>query len=709
MNLAAAPSSAASASPGATPLEDQPDPNLWLEAVDAPDALAWVRERNASSRARLEADPRFATLRQQLRDILDSQDRIPAVSRRGQFLYNLWRDSAHPRGLWRRTRLESFRQHQPDWETVLDLDALARAEQENWVWSSPSCLGGESPRCMIHLSRGGADATVAREFDLERRAFVPDGFCLPEAKTWISWLDADTLLVSTDTGPGSLTDSGYPREVRLWRRGTALAEAPVLLRGETSDVTVGAVVHHDIQPARVVLTRSLDFYRQRHWIWTPGDASADAGLRAVDVPQGAVLGFWREQLVLQLRQDWGPRDGGPAWPAGSLLVGPEQACLDGRPDALVPVFTPSATRALQGWTASASHLVLDVLDTVHNRVEICAPGPRGWTHRQLAIPASSLSVQALHDPQVAGDPLAEHLLVSGSDFLIPDTLYLADTSGQVLEPLKSRPRFFDAQGMSVAQHFATSKDGTRVPYFVVRGRGAEAAAGPRPTLLYGYGGFEVPLLPWYLAGTGRAWLERGGVFVLANIRGGSEFGPGWHQAAILENKQRSYDDFIAVAEALIAQGITTPPQLGIQGGSNGGLLVGAVMVQRPELFGAVVCQVPLLDMRRYHLLLAGASWMAEYGNPDDPAQWAFIRRYSPYQNVRAGVRYPAIFINTSTRDDRVHPGHARKMAARMLAQGHEVLYHEHIEGGHGGGADNAQQADRQALEYTFLWQRLGGR
>ncbi len=688
------------------PESDEPDPYLWLEAVDSAQALAWVRERNALSRAQLEADPGFAPLRKRLLEVLDSQERIPSVTRRGEFFYNFWRDATHPRGLWRRCNLQSFLQQKPLWETVLDLDALAQAEGENWVWAGAQALGGASACCWVQLSRGGADATVLREFDLRRKTFVPNGFTLPEAKSWGSWLDEDTLLMCSDTGPGSLTQSGYPREVRLWRRGTALADAPVLLRAQAEDVMVNASVHRHAKPVRVVLSRSLDFYRQRQWLWQ------DAELHAIDKPDDADLSFWRDQVLIQPRQDWWL--GTTLHPAGSLLAGPAAAYLRGERHGLQRIFSPTPTRSLQGWVPTAQHLVLDVLDQVLNRLECWQPTPGGgWQGRELPMRAGALSVQALHDPQAfpggAQDPLAEQLLITGADFLTPDTLYLASTSTETPQALQARPAFFSAQGMTVVQRSTTSADGTPVPYFVIYGQGCTADNGPHPTLLYGYGGFEVSLQPWYLAGAGRAWLSRGGVFVLANIRGGGEFGPAWHRAAILENKQRSYDDFIAVAQALIASGITTPAQLGIQGGSNGGLLVGAVMVQRPELFGAVVCQVPLLDMRRYHQLLAGASWMAEYGNPDEPAQWAYIRRYSPYQNVRAGVRYPALFINTSTRDDRVHPAHARKMAARMLAQGHPVLYHEHIEGGHGGGADNTQQADRQALEYSFLWQQLGGR
>ena len=408
----------------------------------------------------------------------------------------------------------------------------------------------------------------------------------------------------------------------------------------------------------------------------------------------------------ELRSDW--TTGGRTWPRGSLLVTRAQAYLAGGRD-FTALFTPTATRSLAGYSTTRGRVLLNVLDNVAGRAEAWTPGPQGWSGRPIEAPyPGTLSVGGLHDDTVAQDPLAEAFFATYTDFLTPDSLYLGDAGGGALQRLKSRPAFFDASGMKVEQRFATSKDGTRVPYFVVWPKGA-SANGANPTLLYGYGGFEVPLNPWYSGAFGTAWTGRGGVLVVANIRGGGEFGPGWHQAAVKANKQKSYDDFIAVAEDLIAARITSPRHLGIQGGSNGGLLVGATMVQRPDLFNAVVCQVPLLDMRRFHTLLAGASWMAEYGNPDDPADWAVISRYSPYQNVKAGVKMPAVFFVTSTRDDRVHPAHARKMAARMMEQGHQVLYHENIEGGHGAGADNFQHADRQALELAFLWQQLGPR
>jgi prolyl oligopeptidase len=678
---------------------------LWLEDVMGERALAWVRERNAESEAALRSDPRFEPIRQSVLEVLDSREQIPYVVRRGEWFYNFWRDDRSPRGLWRRTTLADYRQPQPAWQTVIDLDALAAAEGENWVWAGATAFGPEYRRALVSLSRGGADANVVREFDLLDKRFVEGGFSLPEAKSRVTWVDTDTLFVATDFGPGSLTDSGYPRIIKRWQRGQPLAAAAVVFEGEPSDVSVSVSVDRTPGYERTTFARALDFYTDKTWI------QVDGKLVPVDKPDDAELDFWRDTLLLQLRSDWNV--GGRTWPAGSLLATDARAFLQGGERRFEAVFTPTATRSLAGFDATGSSLLITVLDQVASRLERCTPPPKGsrggWACQPVDAPfPGTLSATALHDPLIANDPLAEAFLLNYTDFLTPDTLLLGDTGSARLTPLKARPAFFDKTGMRVEQRFATSRDGTRVPYFILWPAGA-VANGQQPTLLYGYGGFEVPLQPAYSGAVGRSWLALGGVRVVANIRGGGEFGPAWHQAALREKRQNAFDDFIAVAEDLIATGVTRPAQLGIQGGSNGGLLVGAVMLQRPDLFNAVVSQVPLLDMRRYHRLLAGASWMAEYGDPDDPADWAFIARYSPYHNVPQGTILPKLLLTTSTRDDRVHPGHARKMAAQMLEKGHRVLYWENIEGGHGGAADNKQRATMLALETTFLWQQLGRR
>ena len=490
--------------------------------------------------------------------------------------------------------------------------------------------------------------------------------------------------------------------IRRWRRGTPLADAALVFEGQRGDVSVWFSVDPTPGFERTVFGRQLDFYR---------DATAlldDGVLHPIAKPEDAELSFWRHWVLLALRSDW--QRGEQHWPSGSLLAADARAFMDGGGE-FTALFMPTPTRSLAGHCCSASAVLLSILDNVAGAVEVwrpdqgSAPGKAVWRGRSVAVPTpGSIAITPLHDPQVSNDPLAEAYLLAYSDYLTPDTLWLADTGNDRRAALRARPAAFNASGLRAVQHSARSADGTAVPYVVVGP--ADSGSTPRPTVLYGYGGFEISLQPAYAATWGAPWLERGGVLVVANLRGGGEFGPRWHQAAIGANKQRSYDDFIAVAQELLARGITTPAQLGSMGGSNGGLLVAAVAVQRPELFGAVVCKVPLLDMRRYHRLLAGASWMAEYGDPDDPAQWAWIARYSPYQNVSADSAMPPMLLSTSTRDDRVHPGHARKMAARLRELGHPVLYHENIEGGHGGAADNAQRADAMALEFAFLWSRL---
>jgi prolyl oligopeptidase len=677
------------------------DPYLWLEEVQGEKALNWVRERNRESRAVLEKHPRFEAMRARFLEILDSKEKIPSVSRRGDFFYNLWQDAKNPRGLWRRTTLAEYRRSEPAWETVLDLDALGAAEKENWVWKGASCFAPEYRRCVLNLSRGGADAVVLREFDAVAKRFIEakdGGFVVAEAKSSIDWIDENTVYVASDFGPGSLTDSGYPRVIKRWQRGTPLDKAVTVFEGQAKDVAAGVSVDRTPGFERTVFSRATDFYNSKLWL-LQNDKQV-----AIDVPSDAHFSFWRERVLIQLRSDW--KLGDTTWPSGSLLAGDAAAYLKGERN-FSALFTPTATRSLEGFTTTHSRVLLSVLDNVAGRVEEWRADGARWTQRDVKAPfPGTLGVQSLHEPmQGAKDALAEQYLLSYADFLTPDSLMLAQAGGDDREALKSRPRFFDSAGMRVEQRSATSKDGTQVPYFVVWPKDAKAD-GKNPTLLYGYGGFEVSQQPRYSGGFGSAWHSQGGVLVVANIRGGGEFGPAWHQAAVGVNKQKSYDDFAAVAQDIIGAKITSAQHLGIQGGSNGGLLVGAVMLQRPELFNAVVCQVPLLDMQRFHKLLAGASWMAEYGDPDKADEWAHIAKYSPYQNVRKEMKLPKVLFTTSTRDDRVHPGHARKMAARMAEQGHALLYYENIEGGHGGAADNKQLADMMALEFSFLWQQL---
>jgi prolyl oligopeptidase len=677
------------------------DPNLWLEDVQGDKALAWVRERNAVSTALLQAQPLFADNRAKVQEVLNNRDQIPRVTRRGDYLYNFWRDAKNPRGLWRRTHLEEYRKVQPKWDVLIDLDALGKAENENWVWGGSDCLAPDYNRCLISVSRGGADAKVTREFDIAKREFVKDGFYLPEAKSQLDWVDINTVYVGTDFGPGSMTRSGYARIIKRWKRGTPISEAQFVYEAKESDVAAFATVDKTPNFERTIFGRSADFYN------TEINVLVDGKLVKIDKPSDASLSWQREWAFLLLKSDFKVAE--RTYKSGSLLAIKFDALMRGE-RSFELLFEPTATRSLSrsGPTTTRDFLLLNILDNVSGRIEELQYLGGKWQRREVKAPSpGALGAVGMHDPFVKDDPLANHYSMSYLDFLTPASLYLSKAGSDERELLKRNPTFFDSTGMRAEQRFATSKDGTQVPYFVVYPKGVKTD-GTNPTVLYGYGGFQISMTPFYSGGWGTTWLQRGGVFVVANIRGGGEFGPTWHQSAIKQNKQKSYDDFAAVAEDLIKAGITKSQHLGIMGGSNGGLLVGAVMVQRPELFGAVVCSVPLLDMQRYHKLLAGNSWMAEYGNPEKPDEWAYISQYSPYHNVKKGVKYPKVLFATSTRDDRVHPGHARKMAARMLEQGHDVLYFENIEGGHGGASNNEQRANLVALENTFLWVNLGG-
>ena len=678
------------------------DPYLWLEEVQGDKALAWVRERNAVSTELLQAQPVFADNRAKVLGVLNNRDQIPGVTRRGDYLYNFWRDAKNPRGLWRRTTLEEYRKLLPKWDVLLDLDALGKAENENWVWGGSDCLAPDYNRCLISMSRGGADAKVTREFDIAQREFVKDGFNLPEAKSQLDWVDIHTVYVGTDFGPGSMTQSGYARMIKRWKRGTPVSEAQLMYEAKESDVAAFATVDKTPGFERTIFGRSTDFYN------TEINLLVDGKLLKIDKPSDASLSWQREWAFLLLKSEFTVAE--RTYKSGSLLAIRFDALIRGE-RSFELLFEPTATRSLSrsGPTTTRDFLLLNILDNVAGRIEELQYLGGKWQRREVKAPfPGALGAVGMHDPFVKDDPLANHYSMSYLDFLTPASLFLGKAGSDERELLKRNPIFFDGTGMRTEQRFATSKDGTQVPYFVVYPQGAKTD-GTNPTVLYGYGGFQISMTPFYSGGWGTTWLQRGGVFVVANIRGGGEFGPAWHQSAMKQNKQKSYDDFAAVAEDLIKAGITKPKHLGIMGGSNGGLLVGAVMVQRPELFGAVVCSVPLLDMQRYHKLLAGNSWMAEYGNPDKADEWAYISQYSPYQNVKKGVKYPKVLFATSTRDDRVHPGHARKMAARMIEQGHDVLYYENMEGGHGGAANNEQRANLVALENTFLWTSLGGR
>ncbi len=672
---------------------DSPN-DLWLEDVTGKPALDWVAKQNQASTGELAGSAEFKAMDDRFLAILNSKERIPDVSRIGErWYYNFWRDAQHVRGIWRRTTLEEFRKAEPAWETVLDLDSLGTAENENWVWEGAEALAPDYTRCLVRLSRGGADARVTREFDLERKAFVPDGFTLPESKSDISWIDRDRVYLGAAFDSSMMTTSGYPRIVREWRRGTPIGSATTVYEGKVTDVAVGAF--HDDTPGyeRDFVSRAITFYSNELYL-RRGDR-----LVKIDKPEDAEASAWRDWLLVSLRTDW--TVGGTTYPAGALLAARFDDFLAGKREMQV-LFRPGPRTSLAGFAPTRGHLLLSTLDNVRSRVAILTPGEHGWASEPVPGLPEIGTVSAWGvDPRRSDD----YWLVV-TDFLTPTSLSLGAVGGTV-ERLKQLPAFFDGSRDVVSQHEAVSKDGTRIPYFMVAPKDLELD-GKAPTLLTGYGGFEVSEQPYYSGTSGSAWLERGGVLVVANIRGGGEFGPKWHQAGVKEQRHHCYEDFSAVARDLVARKVTSPRHLGCMGGSNGGLLVGNMLTQYPDLFGAVVCMQPLLDMRRYHHLLAGASWMGEYGDPDKPDQWAYIRTWSPYQLLRPGAKYPRVLFTSSTRDDRVHPGHARRMVHKMEAQGCDVLYYENVEGGHGGAANNTQQAFMSALAYTFLWKQLGG-
>jgi prolyl oligopeptidase len=668
------------------------DPYQWLENVTGKQALSWVAKHDERSKRALAGGDDFKAMNDRFLSILDSKEKIPYVEKIGDLYYNFWQDQDHPRGLWRRTSLSEFRKAQPAWEAVIDLDALGSAEKENWVWKGASALPPDYARCLVSLSRGGADATVVREFDLTTKAFVKGGFVLPEAKSSTTWRGRDSIFVGTDFGPGSMTTSGYPRVVKMWKRGTRPSAATLVYEGKHTDVAVGA--YHGFTPGfeRDLIERDPTFFTNELFLLRDGK------LVKIDKPDDAQASLHREWLLIQLRTDW--TVAGKTWPAGALLATRLEDFLAGKRD-FDELFEPTQRKSLAGYSSTLHTILVNELDNVKTRIYVLRHDGRRWTR----TPLPGLPEFGAVGASAVDDIKSDDYFMTLTDFLTPTSLYLGTAAGGPPMRLKRSPGFFSSKGLVVAQHEVASKDGTLIPYFEVARSGLKKE-GSAPAVITAYGGFEVPILPYYAALTGAGWMEKGGVFVVANIRGGGEFGPRWHQAALKQNRPRAYEDFIAVAEDLVRRKVTSPQHLGCIGGSNGGLLVGNMLTMRPDLFGAIVCESPLLDMRRYNKLLAGASWMGEYGNPDLPEEWAFIRTFSPYHNVKRSVTYPPTLFTSSTRDDRVHPGHARKMVAKMEAQGHDVLYYENVEGGHAGAADNKQQAFMSALAYTFLWQHL---
>ena len=683
-----------------SPLWAEEDPYLWLEGVDDEKALGWVRTENIATAERLKSNPLFEELYSEAKTILNSSSRLPDVYQEEGWLYNVWRDENNPRGVFRRTTLEGFATDTPDWEIVIDVDALNEKENKQWVLKGMNCLAKHPENCLVRLSPGGGDAVVTREFNAVNKTFVKDGFHLPVSKGFASWIDADTLFVSTDFGEGSMTNSGYPRIVKRWKRGTPLNAAEQVFETDVSSMAAGASVWHSSG-------EDIELIREAKTFWTAERYQLINGKKHhLELPVSATVnGAFQGRLIISLKEDWRHRD--TTYPQGAVLIADTSALHTDGKGAIEMMVEPDEATVVQSVATTDATVLVTVLENVRGKIYRYNPGQEGkWRRSQVDFPDNG-SLQITSTDDATGNFFARY-----ESFTSPPALYYVASEDWQPQKIKSQSPNFDGNRYQTEQYFATSADGTKIPYFVVISKQAKRDSS-NPTHIFSYGGFRNSLTPSYsgsyenLSGAyGKLWLDRGGVFVLANIRGGGEFGPAWHAAALKENRHLAFEDFEAVAEDLFKRNITSPQHLGIEGRSNGGLLVGATMTRRPDLYGAVICGVPLLDMKRYHKLLAGASWMAEYGDPDVPEEWEYIKAYSPYQNLSAGVDYPAVFFYTSTRDDRVHPGHARKMAARMKELDQDIWYYENLEGGHGGSSTNDQLAYRLALAYTHLWTQL---
>ncbi|WP_203290823.1 prolyl oligopeptidase family serine peptidase [Maricaulis parjimensis] len=678
-------------------IDPENDPRVWLEEVESEDALAWVEGQNERTFSRLQGDERYEGLYQQALEIYQSEDRIPYGSYYGGYVWNFWQDAENTHGLWRRTTLESYLTDAPEWDVILDVDALSETEETNWVWRGANCLAPDYDRCILTLSDGGSDAATRREFDISDRAFVEGGFVTPEAKGGVSWVDADTVMVGLATSEADSTTSGYPSVSYRWERGTDLADATEVIRGDRTDVGLFSFRMEAEDGTVYMMASEADTFYETTWWYLPADAEP------VQVPlpaKSSIQDLYEGELVFTVEEDWTPIEGGPTYEAGALLSFTfADFVASGELPEVRTVFMPGPRQSIGNVGATASALLVAIDENVVGGLEAFHFADGHWTSDTVPVPDNmtiSLGSTNMHE---------DIAFMNAEGFLTPDTLYTINAAELSVDPIKSIPERFNAEGLVVEQLEAESTDGTMVPYFVVR-REDTVMDGTTPTLLYAYGGFQVSIRPSYSGSRGRLWLENGGAYVVANIRGGGEFGPSWHQAGLKMNRQRIYDDLISVAEDMHSRGLTSPRHTGVYGGSNGGLLTGVMYTQRPDLWNAVVSAVPLLDMLRYHTLLAGASWMGEYGDPSDPDEGAFLRSISPYHNVDANGEYPEIYLYTSTRDDRVHPGHARKMAHLLEELGHDYLYYENTAGGHSAAANLAETARRDALLYTFLMQKL---
>ena len=676
--------------------QETADPYLWLEEIESERSLDWVHEQNAETFEDLRDHPLYDELYAEALSILTSEDRLPDGRIVGNDFHDFWQDEDHVRGVWRKTSLDALIAGEPDWQILLDIDELSAEENTNWVYKGIHCVGGKSDRCLVELSIGGTDESIHREFSVGDRAFVEAGFYVPEAKSYVAWLDEDTLLVATDWGDDSLTHSGYPREVRQWSRGTPIFSSEFLYRADAADTLVAPDVFESAGKKYAFILHYLADWNDTHYVpVVDGEA-----LERLDIPLRASLeGVIDGRAILNLKEDW--THAGKLFRRGDIIA----YALDG--DASELAFSPSKSQAVNAIEIGQTSVYVELLDNVIGKILRLRRDDEGWQSETLDLPEGGVALLA------ATSSGRDNLFVSFESAVQPTTLYHVSSDNELVD-IAALPPLYDAKDVVIRQAFATSSDGQRVPYFLI-GREAVLRRGDAPTILYGYGGFLVPILPVYYqdparpqhgALAGRMWVSRGGVLALANLRGGGEFGPRWHQAALRENRQKAYDDYFAIAEHLIETGVTSPDKLGALGRSNGGLLLGVALTQRPDLFAAMDIGVPLLDMQRYSRLLAGASWMGEYGNPDEPDDWEYLRKYSPYQNLVDGKDYPTVFFYTSTKDDRVHPGHARKMAAKLDDMGYDFFYYENVEGGHGGTANQQQLAMRTALEYAYFVRML---
>ena len=669
----------------------QEDKYQWLEEVDGTKALEFVNAQNKVTFDKLSKEKDYQSIFGKSLEIYNSPERIAYPNIQGDYVYNFWKDKDHVRGIWRRCLLNNYINGKLDWETLLDIDELSKKDDIKWVYKGASGLYPSYDRFLVMLSNGGGDAVITREFDVNKKQFIENGFFIEESKGGASYVDENTLIVASDFGEGTMTTSGYPKQVKLWKRGTLLNEAQLIYEGDSSDVGTWGGVLRDGSKGYTLVSRALTIFSSQSLVW------ADNKIIKLDLPEDCSLNaILDNQLVIQLKSDWEVND--KTYKTGTLLSLNFTELLKGEKQIQV-IIEPDEFSSIAEVSNTKNKLLLNLLTNVTGQLYIYSFSNGKWTNQKVKAPEfGTISI-------IATNELSDQYFFDFKNFITPSTLYYADAGKNTFEAYKSLPAFFDASKYEVKQFKAKSKDGTMVPYFMVAAKDIKND-GTNPTLVYAYGGFEVSSQPFYASTFGTSWLDKGGVFVLANIRGGGEFGPKWHQDGIKEKRQNVFDDLYAVTEDLIAQKITSPKHLGVMGGSNGGLLVGVAFTQRPDLYNAVVCQVPLLDMQRYNRLLAGASWMGEYGNPDVPEEWEYLKKYSPYHNLKEGMNYPEVFFYTSTRDDRVHPGHARKMVAKMNDMGYRTYYYENTEGGHAGSSTNEQSAKANALTFSYLLMKL---